>query len=106
MMVDLTSTDLYPDGLVPDGDLRTCLRVLRTLRAACAHGPHFRPREALIISHAHLTVVRLAESGGAGLKAVGTAAVKGSERKEQGNADDQPTEAPDAPPGYDPDLAC
>lgn len=30
-VVDLTKTDTYPDGLVPDHDVEVCLRVLRTL---------------------------------------------------------------------------
>lgn len=60
-LVDLTKTDTYPGGVVPDVDFETCLRVLRTVRNVCISPPVFRPDTAILLSEAHKTLHDMCE---------------------------------------------
>lgn len=58
-MTDLNRTDTYEDDIVPDADVETCLKVIRTIRNACL-GPHFFDAEgAVVLSSAHAKIVDL-----------------------------------------------
>ena len=55
-MVDLTRTDLYDGGNIPDADVETCLKVIRTLRNINLGPGLFDAETALIMSHAHARI--------------------------------------------------
>lgn len=38
--VDLSREDEYEGGVIPDGDVETCLKVLRTMRTHCVNSNH------------------------------------------------------------------
>lgn len=58
-MCDLTKTDAYEDGVVPDADIEVCLKVIRTIRNHCL-GPEFFDAEgAVSLSWAHKKIVEL-----------------------------------------------
>lgn len=55
-MTMTNATDTYQDGIIPDNDMETCLKVIRTIRNGCL-GPHFFDAEgALLLSHAHAKI--------------------------------------------------
>jgi hypothetical protein len=89
--VDLTRTDIYPDD-IPDADVETCLKVLRSIRGQALGPSWFDAHTALLMSHAHAKIHDLVKL-----------------YKEQQNAEGDPAEADQQPDGhgegYDPDLA-
>lgn len=50
-LVDLTRTDVYPGGVVPDADFETCLKVLRTVAKVCGKKQRIGERDALHSAH-------------------------------------------------------
>lgn len=58
-MCDLTKTDEYKDGVVPDEDVEVCLKVIRTIRNCCLGPGFFDADGAVILSHAHAKIVEL-----------------------------------------------
>lgn len=54
-------TDIYEGYVVPDNDVETCLKVLRTIRNACLGPNCFDAEGAVLLSHAHAKVVELVE---------------------------------------------
>lgn len=61
MRANLARMDVYENGVVPDGDMEVCLKVIRTVRNHCL-GPHFFDADgAVVLSHAHAKLVELTE---------------------------------------------
>lgn len=67
--VDLGKTDVY-EGNVPDADIETTLKVLRTIRNASLGPKVFLANTAVILTHAHAAIhqmikqVQTAEAAG------------------------------------------
>lgn len=51
--VDLTKTDTYENYIIPDTDVETCLKVLRTVRNWSLVNENFDADASVILSHAH-----------------------------------------------------
>jgi hypothetical protein len=51
-------TDTY-EKIIPEGDIETCLKVLRTIRNSYLNPESFSADKSLILSHAHATIVDL-----------------------------------------------
>lgn len=59
--IDLTKVDEYPEGRIPDADVETCLKVLRTIRNQFL-GLHFFDADGVVIlSHAHKKIFELVQ---------------------------------------------
>lgn len=51
--IDLSRTDIYETLEVPDSDVETALKVLRTIRTMCLDPLNFEAEGAVLLSHAH-----------------------------------------------------
>lgn len=60
-MINLERNDEYAEGVVPDEDVETCLKVLRTVRNQFLQPFGFDAHDALLLSHAHAVIHRLCE---------------------------------------------
>lgn len=58
-MIDLREMETYPNGVVPDEDVVTALRVIRTLREVCLDygAPSFDADGAVLLARAHEFIV-------------------------------------------------
>jgi hypothetical protein len=52
-------TDTYKELFIPDEDMQTCLKVIRTIRNVCLHQDAFDADGAVILSHAHAKILDL-----------------------------------------------
>jgi hypothetical protein len=59
--VDLTRMDVYEDAIVPDADVETTLKVIRTIRNECLNPTAFRAEAAVLLSNAHAVIVNLVQ---------------------------------------------
>ena len=58
-MLTIGTDDTYKKHIVPDEDMRTCLKVIRTIRDACLGPGFFDAEGAVILSHAHAKIFEL-----------------------------------------------
>jgi hypothetical protein len=61
----LDDCDTYESLVVPDEDIATCLKVLRTIRMATLGPILFDADAAVILSHAHAKIKELCEQAAA-----------------------------------------
>lgn len=61
MSVNLGRTDQYDSLIIPDGDIETCLKVLRTLRNITLRPESFNAHRALVLSEAHQVIYNLVQ---------------------------------------------
>jgi hypothetical protein len=59
--VDLNRMDVYEDAVVPDADVETTLKVIRTIRNECLNPNAFRAEAAVLLSNAHAVIVNLVQ---------------------------------------------
>ncbi len=85
--VDLEKCDEYLNRVVPDDDVETCLRVLRTCRNVCLAVDQFDADGAVILSHAHAKIAEMVQN------------VQETERAERDAADEQSSGEEEAPAG-------
>lgn len=52
-VVDLSKNDVYSPPIIPDADVETTLKVLRTLRNLCLGPDGFDADGAVLLSHTH-----------------------------------------------------
>ena len=56
--VDLSKSDEYENGVIPDRDVEICLKVIRSIRNQLLW-PNFDAEGAVVLSHAHAKIVDL-----------------------------------------------
>lgn len=57
--IDLSLNDEYPKEVIPDEDIETTLKVIRSLRNWCLGPSIFHAEVAVILSHAHRVIVEM-----------------------------------------------
>lgn len=59
--IDLSRTDRYENYIIPDADVETCLKVLRSIRNMTLDTGCFDAESAIILSHAHRVIAEMVE---------------------------------------------